>query len=139
MIGFNVYISLRNIRRKAMAATPSPLGIIPVLPSLDIQRDIEWYDKYAGFSYCFGDNGYAGLRRENLEFHLQFNHGNEEDPITGGSVMKIFVADIKPYFQEFMERGTITKEKLRMNTPWGTHEFGFYDLNHNAIFVVQDV
>jgi hypothetical protein len=121
-----------------MAVTPSPLGIIPVLPSLDIQRDIEWYEKYTGFKYHFGDKTYAGLQRENLEFHLQFHHGNAEDSITGGSVIKIFVADIRPYFEEFVKRGTITKEKLRMNTPWGTHEFGFYDLNDNAIFVVQD-
>jgi hypothetical protein len=121
-----------------MTTASSARFIVPVLPSLNIERDLKWYDKYTGFSRIFGDSGYAGLVRENLEFHLQFHHGNEEDPITGGSVMKIFVADIKPYFEEFLERGTIKPEKLRMNTPWGTHEFGFYDLNDNAIFFVQD-
>ena len=53
--------------------------------------------------------------------------------------MKIFVKDIKPHVEEFIKRGTITKEKLHMNTPWGTHEFGFYDLNNNAIFMIQDI
>jgi hypothetical protein len=24
------------------------------------------------------------------------------------------------------------------NTPWKTNEFGFYDLNNNAIFIVED-
>ena len=115
--------------------TPSTtLYIIPVLPSANIDRDLKWYEKYAGFKYHFGDNGYAGMQRDNLEFHLQFHHGNEEDPILGGSVMKIFVTDIKPYFSEFIKRGTITPDKLRMNTSWGTHEFGFYDLNNNAVF-----
>lgn len=121
-----------------MRTTPSTLSIIPVLPSSDIDRDLKWYEQYTGFIYYFGDKGYAGLRRDNLEFHLQFHHGNAADPIAGESVIKIFVADIKPYFDEFVERGTISKEKLRMNTPWGTHEFGFYDLNRNAIFIVQD-
>ncbi|MEM7511998.1 MAG: hypothetical protein AAF388_13775 [Bacteroidota bacterium] len=46
---------------------------------------------------------------------------------------------IQPLFKEFVERGTVPPEKLRMNTPWGTHEFGFYDLNKNAIFIVQDI
>lgn len=120
--------------------TPSTtLYIIPVLPSADIDRDLKWYEKYAGFKYHFGDDDYAGMQRDNLEFHLQFHHGNEEDPILGGSVMKIFVTDIKPYVAEFIERGTITLDKLRMSTPWSTHEFGFYDLNKNAVFVVQDV
>jgi hypothetical protein len=121
-----------------MDPTPSILGIIPVLPSSDIDRDLKWYEKYTGFKYYFGDNGYAGIRRDNLEFHLQFHHGNEDDPIMGESVVKIFVVDIGPYYEEFVERGTIDKGKLRMNTEWGTHEFGFRDLNGNTIFIVQD-
>lgn len=115
----------------------STLYIIPVLSSSDIKRDLEWYQKMTGFTYAFGDDGYAGLTRDNLEFHLQWHHNNEEDPVHPG-VMKIFVDDLKPYVDEFIKRGTITEEKVRMNTPWGTHEFGFYDLNNNAIFIVQD-
>ncbi len=122
-----------------MKTASSARFVVPVLPSLDVERDLKWYEQYAGFKFAFGDSGYAGLTRENIEFHLQFHHGTAEDPITGGSVMKIFVEDIKPYFDEFVERGTIKPEKLRMNTPWGTHEFGFYDLNDNAVFFVQDV
>lgn len=116
---------------------PSTLQhIIPVLSSFDIQRDLKWYEKFTGFNFYFGDNMYSGLKRDHLEFHLQFHHGNENDPVNQ-SVIRIFVADIQPYYDEFVERGTITRDKLRMNTPWGTHEFGFYDLNNNAIFVVQ--
>jgi hypothetical protein len=112
--------------------------IIPVLPSNDIKRDLEWYKTHTGFSYAFGDEGYAGLTRDHLEFHLQYHHGDERDPIVG-SVMKIFVDNIEPYIQEFIERGTITAEKVNRHTNWGTHEFGFYDLNKNGIFIVQDV
>ena len=116
----------------------SPLYIIPVLSSSDIKRDLAWYEKHAGFKYVFGDEGYAGLQRDGMEIHLQFHHGNEADPVHG-SVIKMFVKDIQPYIKEFVEKGTITKEKLHMNTPWGTHEFGFYDLNKNAVFIVQDM
>ncbi|SNT03925.1 hypothetical protein SAMN05421640_2116 [Ekhidna lutea] len=121
-----------------MTQSLSPLQIIPVLSTDNIKRDLEWYEKYTGFKYAFGDDGYVGLQRDNLEFHLQFHHANEDDPVFP-SVMKIFVSDIHTYVDEFVKRGTIQKEKLRMNTPWGTHEFGFYDLNRNAIFIVQDV
>ncbi len=122
-----------------MKQDSSALSIVPVLPSMDIERDIKWYEKYTGFTCRFGDKGYAGLRRDNLEFHLQFHRGNKEDPISGGSVMKLFVPDIYPYVEEFVNRGTISRDKLRENTSWGTHEFGFYDLNKNAIFIVQDL
>ncbi len=111
--------------------------IIPVLPSSDIERDLEWYEKHTGFCHYFEDRGYAGLRRNNLEFHLQHHHGTKEDPIIG-SMMKIFVKDIYPLHAEFMERCTVKKGSLQLNTPWGTHEFGFNDLNQNAIFIVQD-
>jgi len=120
-----------------MSKVPSTLYIIPVLSTADLARDIQWYEKYTGFKFSFGDEGYAGIQRDKLEIHLQFHHNNEDDPVIP-AMIKIFVTDIWPYFEEFVERGTINKDKLRLNTPWGTHEFGFYDLNNNAIFIVQD-
>ena len=113
--------------------------IVPVLPSADIPRDLAWYEEKTGFIKKFGDDMYAGIVRGEHWLHLQWHADTEDDPLLGGSVIRIFVPDIQPYFTEFVERGTIKKEKLRLNTPWGTHEFGFYDLNNNAIFVVEDL
>ncbi|MEP5610922.1 MAG: VOC family protein [Cyclobacteriaceae bacterium] len=116
----------------------SPLGIVPVLPTNDIERDVEWYSKQTGFNLSSGDNMYAVLQRDNLEIHLQWHAGTEDDPLLDGSVVKIFVADVTPIFEEFLERGTVPKDKLR-KTSWGTYEFGFYDPSGNAIFFVQDL
>ena len=116
----------------------STLGIIPVLSTSDIPRDLEWHKKYTGFELCFGDDKYCGICRDGLEIHLQWHLDNDDDPVHG-SVIKIFVEDIDPVFHEFVGRGTIKPSKLRRDTPWGTHEFGFYDLNGNAIYFVQDV
>ncbi len=117
----------------------SALGIIPVLPSLDIERDLKWYEEHTGFRYVFGDNMYAGMQRDNLEIHLQWHADTDEDPLLGGSVIKIFVEDVSPIFEEFVKRGTVSEEKLRSKTPWNTKEFGFYDLNKNAVFFVEDL
>lgn len=122
-----------------MTTSGKMLYIIPVLPSADIQRDLVWYQEKAGFQFAFGDEMYAGLKRDQQEIHLQWHADTADDPLLGGSVIRIFVEDIHPVFKEFVERGTVQAEKLRLNTPWGTHEFGFYDLNQNAIFWVQDV
>ena len=62
-----------------------------------------------------------------------------DDPLLGGSVIRIFVRDVEPLVKEFIERGIVTKEKYNANTPWNTKEFGFYDLNKNTIFIVQDL
>lgn len=112
--------------------------VVPVLPSRDIERDVQWYQEKTGFEKIFADDRYAILRREEVYLHLQWHAGTPEDPVGEGSVIRIFVKNIATLFPEFIERGTVTKEKLRKNTPWNTHEFGFYDPNNNAIFIVED-
>ena len=122
-----------------MADKTELLNIIPVLPSADIPRDIAWYEKQAGFTCNFNhDDMYASISREHLEIHLQWHADTEDDPLLGGSVIKIFVKNVQPIFEEFVRRGTVPTDKLRRNTPWGTHEFGFYDPNNNAVFLVED-
>ncbi|KYG71553.1 glyoxalase/bleomycin resistance/extradiol dioxygenase family protein [Roseivirga echinicomitans] len=115
------------------------LQIAPVLPSANIERDVKWYGEKAGFKLLSGDTMYAVLKRENIYVHLQWHADTDDDPLNGGSVMKIFVKNIQAIFEEFITRGTVTKEKLRLNTSWGTNEFGFYDLNNNAVFIVEDI
>lgn len=115
------------------------LEISPVLPSQDIDRDVVWYEKHVGFKLLHKDKMYAVMRRENICIHLQWHADTDNDPLLGGSVVKIFVNDIQPVFEEFMERKTIKFEKLRLKTAWQTNEFGFYDLNNNAIFFVEDI
>lgn len=115
------------------------IEIIPVLPSADIQRDIEWYKEKVGFEHISSDDMYAVMWRDKLYVHLQWHADTEEDPLLGGSVIKIFVRGIEPIFHEMVKRGTVKSDGLRLNTPWGTNEFGFYDPNKNAIFFVEDV
>ncbi|MBT8234497.1 MAG: glyoxalase/bleomycin resistance/extradiol dioxygenase family protein [Saprospiraceae bacterium] len=113
--------------------------VIPVLPSADIVRDTNWYVKYAGFEIIWNDEMYALLKRDDIVLHLQWHADTDDDPLLGGSVIRIKVEDINHYIDEFVERGTVVREKLRMNTPWNTHEFGFYDLNKNAVFIMQSL
>lgn len=116
------------------------LNIIPVLPSADIPRDLKWYEEKAGFKTLFNhDNMYASITREQMEIHLQWHADTDDDPLLGGSVIKLFVKGIRPIFDELVGRKTVSADKLRLNTPWGTHEFGFYDPNNNAVFFVEDV
>lgn len=115
------------------------LAIIPVLPSRDIARDVAWYKEKTGFELYYADRMYAVLYREKLVIHLQWHAGTEDDPLQGGSVIRLTVKNIKPIFEEFIQRGTVTRDALRTNTPWKTNEFGFFDLNRNAIFIMEDL
>jgi hypothetical protein len=120
-----------------MTHTTKLQTICPVLSTSDLERDINWYKTRVGFNLTHQEEGYAVLNRDHIWIHLQWHHNNEEDPINI-SVIKIFVNDIQPIFKEMLTRGTTSKDKLHLNTPWSTHEFGFYDLNNNAVFFVQE-
>ena len=76
------------------------LNIIPVLPSADIARDTAWYKEKVGFEIQFADNMYAGLRRDNIYIHLQWHAGTENDPLPGGSVIRIDMKNIRPLFED---------------------------------------
>lgn len=112
------------------------IGVIPVIPSGDIERDLKWYEEKTGFGTTFVADGYAGLSRENIHLHLQWHANTEDDPLLGGSVIKVFVENIRPFFTELVERGTVSNDSLKQ-TAWKTNEFGFYDLNKNAVFFVE--
>lgn len=114
------------------------IEIAPVLPSQNIERDVTWYNNYVGFTLLHKDDMYAVMRRDKFCLHLQWHTDTVEDPLLGGSVVKLFVKNIRPIFEELTERGTVSKNKLQLNTPWNTNEFGFYDLNKNAIFFVEN-
>ena len=49
------------------------LGIIPVLSSADIERDLLWYNEKVGFKTNFVHVGYAEMQRENILLHLQWH------------------------------------------------------------------
>jgi hypothetical protein len=115
------------------------ISIIPVLPSQNISRDLVWYSRNFGFVKTFGDQMYAGMCLEQIEIHLQWHADTSEDPLLGGSVVRIFVKNIEPYFESLVVKGVLKCDKLQRNTAWGTHEFGMYDLNNNAIFIVEDI
>ena len=115
------------------------LGIVPVLPSEDISRDVIWYKKHLGLECLFNDGMYAILKRDLLFIHLQWHSGTKEDPVNGGTVIRIFVKKIHPLFQEFVIKGSIDEDKLRLETAWNTNEFGLFDLNNNAIFFVENI
>lgn len=117
----------------------SILEIIPVLPSANIERDILWYHQQAGFECRFSDKMYAVLYRGKTFIHLQWHADTSNDPLLGGSVIRIVVDEIETIFEEFVQRNTVSKEKLVRNTPWGTHEFGFFDLNKNGIFIAEEL
>jgi len=110
---------------------------VPVLPSADIERDVKFYVDGLGFEKVFADTQYALLRRQNLELHLQWHADTLEDPLLGGSVVRLITTDVDKWFTVVSDRGVIRPNHIPKKTAWGTYEFGFFDLNKNSVFIVK--
>lgn len=115
------------------------IGITPVLPSSNIVRDINWYKVNLGFECIYTEKEYAVLKRKNLHLHLQWHANNENDPLLGGSVVKIFVENISNIYNELLKNGVIKTNNYNSPTSWNTKEIGLFDLNRNAIFFVENL
>lgn len=120
------------------------LHVNPILPSADVERDIKWYDEKLGFRCTYNSGvyedskplNYAVLSRQDIFIHMQFQYPEDLAKMRGFQI-RIQVENITPIFEEFKAKGVV--KELRMNTPWGTSEFGFYDLNKNGIFFYEDI
>jgi catechol 2,3-dioxygenase-like lactoylglutathione lyase family enzyme len=118
------------------------LYMIPVFASADVQRDVDWYEGKLGFkniydssNYQQGPLDYAVLERQGQILHLQFQFPAD---MTSTDV-KIEVRNIAPIYEEFLNSGVARPKSLILKTPWGTSEFGLFDLSGNRITFIEDI
>jgi hypothetical protein len=117
------------------------LHISPVLPSLDVARDVAWWKEKLGFRNVFDNTRYednpleyAVLERQGIYVHLQMQFPKDMDKMYMAQI-RIQVENIEPLYEELKAKGVA--KQLRNPTAWGTKEFGFYDLNRNGIFFYE--
>jgi hypothetical protein len=114
------------------------LRIYPILSTTEVPRDIAWWEEKTGFTRTSisDDSRYACVGRQGIYLHLQWHSGDVSDPVER-SAIRIEVENLRPLFEEFVQRGVVNSDAFRERTAWGTNEFGFYDLNGNAIFFFE--
>jgi catechol 2,3-dioxygenase-like lactoylglutathione lyase family enzyme len=105
----------------------------PILGTRDIQRAIEFYTQQLGFTLAFDDiadpPNYVGFRRDAVELHMQFQFEHEMSTTR----LRLLVDDPDGLLSEFRQRGIECTANGIRDTPWGTREFAFYDLDGNAL------
>lgn len=117
-------------------------NISPVLPSIDIHAEIEFF-KTLGFNNVYDSLNYsdkldyAVLCREDQYIHIQLQFENDMPSKNASQQIKIWVENLNILHNEFEEQGL--EINRRDKTPWGTNEFGFYSPSNHAIVFVQDL
>ncbi len=117
-------------------------AVHPVLPSKDLPAAIAFYVNRLGFALGFQDAPtaphYAGVRRDDVEIHLQW-HDPEEWAAVERPMLRFVVPDIDALFEEYRTQGVFHAGTALRDTPWGTREFAFYDPDQNGLTFYADI
>ncbi|OIQ29613.1 MAG: bleomycin resistance protein [Bacteroidetes bacterium MedPE-SWsnd-G2] len=113
------------------------LQIHPVLPVKNVLAALFFYVDKLGFDIAFADDPkspkYAGVRRGNIEIHLQWHDESEWDTKVERPMLRILTSNVSELYQELSTKDIFHSETKVQNTAWGTQEFAFYDLYKNGL------
>lgn len=117
--------------------------IHPVLPVKDVSKSIEFYIDKLGFKLAFTDTtsakGYAGVRRDGIEIHLQWHDEIEWVEGMDRPMLRIYVEGIEALYTEYKTKDVFHKNTSLKETPWGTKEFAFFDNYGNGLTFYLDI
>lgn len=113
-------------------------AVHPVLGARDVPAAVKWYVEQLGFTLMFNDDTdpirYAGVRRDDVELHLQwqderyFPKPGEDSP-----AYRFLVDDPDALYAEFRTSGALHAAATLRNTPWHTREFAVWDPNAHGL------
>lgn len=113
-------------------------AIHPVLGARDVAAAVQWYAERLGFTCMFDDGGapirYAGVRRDAVELHLQWQDDRYfPSPGDDAPAYRFLVGDPDALHAECTGRRGLRPTAALRDTPWGTREFGVYDPNGHGL------
>jgi uncharacterized glyoxalase superfamily protein PhnB len=107
----------------------------PVLPSQNVSAAVDFYVQKLGFTchrLVLEHPAYAVIQRDGVEIHLQW-HDPAEWAVGDRPMLRFLVSDLQSLFREFSTAGVLHEGMILRETPWGTREFAFYDLDRNGL------
>lgn len=117
--------------------------IHPILPVQNVVEALSFYVNRLGFKIAFADDSkkptYAGVRRDNIEIHLQWHDVKEWESSLNTPTLRIVTQNIESLFEEYKTKNVFHNDTALKETAWGTREFAFYDLDKNGLTFYQDL
>ena len=111
-------------------------AVQPVLMSRDVAASIQFYEQL-GFVRAFGgppeNPHYAGVRRDDVELHLQWHDARGWEGGVDRPTYRFVVADVDGLYREFRDAGVLQNIKPVAETTWGTREFHVRDPDGNGL------
>jgi catechol 2,3-dioxygenase-like lactoylglutathione lyase family enzyme len=126
-----------------MPETPRLEAVHPVFMVRDVRAAVEFYS-LLGFGLTFQDDPrspkYAGIRRDDVEFHLQWHDESAWAHAGDRPACRFYVSDVDAFYAELKDHGALAGQipgsspwLAPADTPWGTREFHLRDLDGNGL------
>jgi catechol 2,3-dioxygenase-like lactoylglutathione lyase family enzyme len=114
------------------------LSLHPVLGARDVPLAVAWYVDRLCFTLMFNDATdpirYAGVRRDGVELHLQWQDERYfPAPGEDAPAYRFLIDDPDALFAEFRTSGALHATAALRNTPWHTREFAVHDPNGHGL------
>lgn len=115
-----------------MSQLPELKNAIPVLPVIDIDHAVTFYEQKLGFckTYQTGPD-HAILKRDRVEIHLW---RCDDKTLPRNTSCRINVIHIAQLYAEYQQCQIIHPNGSLATKPWGMNEFVALDLDGNGLF-----
>lgn len=126
-----------------MRANEQFLSVHPVLAVKDVLKALDFYVNKLGFTAVFADHRtdpkYVGIKRGNVEIHLQWHDASEWEHGIDRPMLRFLILNTTVLFDEYKTKEVFHEQTQLRETAWGTKEFAFYDLDKNGLTFYEDV
>ena len=126
-----------------MSAKEQFLSVHPVLAVKDVLKSLDFYVNKLGFTPVFADHQtdpkYAGIKRGNVEIHLQWHDASEWEHGIDRPMLRFLILNTTALFDEYKTKAVFHEQTQLRETAWGTKEFAFYDLDKNGLTFYEDI
>jgi len=117
--------------------------IHPILTAKNVVEALSFYVNKLGFKIAFADDSkattYAGIRRDDIEIHIQWHDEKEWKAGFNTPMLRIVAQNVDALFEEYKDKNVYNENTKVRDTEWGTREFAFYDLYNNGLTFYQDL
>lgn len=107
---------------------------IPVLPAIDIEASVDFYQNKLGFSLAFQYPEYAGVEVGPIQIH--FWHCKDPE-IPKASNCRVHLLGVDALYQEAIQQRVVHPNGPIEDKPWGFREFTVIDCCGNSIIFAQ--
>lgn len=111
---------------------------IPVLPSLNVQRSLDFWKETMGFETWGWEEPptYGGVHRDGVEFHY---FPTDKKEACAWASCRLTVDDITELHAKAAAAGVIHPEGALADQPWGYREFTVLDPDGVCVIICQGI